>query len=178
MNRPPLHLVVMGVSGSGKTTVASLLARRLHCDLAEADDFHSPENKKKMSAGLPLNDLDREPWLKDIAAWIGDRARSGRSAVVTCSALKRSYRDLLRTAANPLAFLCLTGSRELIALRMRARTGHFMPASLLDSQLSTLEPLDPDECGLTLDVGGTPEEIAAKAEAGLETLPSRASQRG
>jgi gluconokinase len=170
VTREPQQVVVMGVAGSGKTTVAALLARRLGCEVAEADDFHPPSNLAKMSAGQPLDDRDREPWLADIAGWIAARDRDGRSAVVTCSALKRSYRDLLRTASPRLAFLHLTGSPELIAARMRARTGHFMPVSLLDSQLATLEPLGPDERGLTLDVGGAPEELAAAAAAGLARL--------
>jgi gluconokinase len=166
----PLQVVVMGVAGSGKTTVAALLARRLGAELAEADDFHPPSNLAKMSAGQPLDDRDREPWLLDIAAWLAARARDDRPAVVTCSALKRSYRDLLRRASPRLAFLHLTGAPELLAARMRARTGHFMPVSLLESQLSTLEPLGEDERGLTLDVGGTPEELAAAAEVGLGRL--------
>ncbi len=167
MTAEPLQVVVMGVAGSGKTTVAALLARRLGADLAEADDFHPPSNLAKMRAGTPLDDRDREPWLRDIAAWLGLRARDGRPAVVTCSALKRSYRDRLRTASPRLAFLHLTGAPELIAARMRARSGHFMPVSLLDSQFAALEPLGPGERGLTLDVGGAPEELAAAAEAWL-----------
>ena len=138
--------------------------------LAEADDVPPPSNLAKMSAGQPLDDRDREPWLRDIAAWIAARAGDGRPAVVTCSALKRSYRDLPRAASPRLAFLHLTGAPELIAARMRARSDHFMPVSLLDSQLATLEPLGPDERGRTLDVGSAPEELAASAEAGLTGL--------
>ena len=156
-------VVVMGVSGSGKSTVASLLARRLGAELADADEFHSPSNVSKMAAGLPLDDQDRAPWLRDIAAWIAARARAGRPAVVSCSALKRSYRDVLSAAAPRLVFLHLTGPRDLLERRMRDRTGHFMPASLLDSQLAALEPLEPDERGLTLDVTATPEAVVAAA---------------
>jgi len=159
-------VVVMGVSGSGKSTVASLLAGRLGCDLADADDFHPPSNVSKMAAGLPLDDQDRAPWLRDIAAWLSARARSGRSAVVSCSALKRAYRDVLRAACPRLVFLHLDGPREILMRRMRKRTGHFMPASLLDSQLAALEPLEPDERGLRLDVTAAPEVIVAAALAG------------
>jgi gluconokinase len=168
-------VVVMGVSGSGKSTVASLLAGRLGCELADADAFHSPSNVARMAAGVPLDDRDREPWLRDIAAWIGARARAGRPAVVSCSALKRAYRDVLRGAARGLVFLHLTGPRELLERRMRDRTGHFMPASLLDSQLAALEPLEPDERGLTLDVTAAPEEVVAAALAGW---PPEAANEG
>ena len=168
-------VVVMGVSGSGKSTVASVLAGRLGGELADADDFHPPSNVAKMAAGLPLDDQDREPWLRDIAAWLAVRTRSGRSAVVSCSALKRAYRDVLRAAAPGLVFLHLTGPRELLERRMRDRTGHFMPASLLDSQLAALEPLAPGERGLTLDVTDAPEVIVATALAGW---PAAAAHSG
>jgi gluconokinase len=168
-------VVVMGVSGSGKSTVASLLAGRLGCELADADDFHPPSNVAKMAAGLPLDDQDRAPWLRDIAAWMAVRARSGRSAVASCSALKRAYRDVLRAASPRLVFLHLTGPRELLERRMRDRTGHFMPASLLDSQLASLEPLAPDERGLTLDATDAPEVIVAAA---LASWPPAAAGSG
>jgi len=166
-------VVVMGVSGSGKSTVASVLAGRLGGELADADDFHPPSNVAKMAAGLPLDDQDREPWLRDIAAWLAVRTRSGRSAVVSCSALKRAYRDVLRAAAPGLVFLHLTGPRELLERRMQDRTGHFMPASLLDSQLAALEPLQDDERGLTLDVTAAPEAIVAAALAGWPPAAAR-----
>jgi gluconokinase len=157
---PPQHLVVMGVAGSGKTTVATLLAQRLGTEYAEADQFHPEANIAKMSAGTPLSDEDRWPWLEAIRDWLSAEADAGRSGVVTCSALKRSYRDLLRTARGRVCFVHLDGSPELLAERMEHRSGHFMPTSLLPSQLATLEPLDGDEPGFTVDVTRTPEEIA------------------
>ncbi|MFE6233667.1 gluconokinase [Cellulosimicrobium sp. NPDC057862] len=157
---PPQHLVVMGVAGSGKTTVATLLAQRLGTEYAEADQFHPEANIAKMSAGTPLTDEDRWPWLEAIRDWLSVEADAGRSGVVTCSALKRSYRDLLRTARGRVCFVHLDGSPELLAERMEHRSGHFMPTSLLPSQLATLEPLDDDEPGFTVDVTRTPEEIA------------------
>ena len=165
--RSPLQLVVMGVSGSGKSTVAVLIGERLGCEVAEGDDFHSPENVAKMAAGQPLTDEDRLPWLRAIAAWLAERARAGVPAIITCSALKRSYRDLLREAAPRLAFLHLSGDRALIADRIEARSGHFMPVQLLDSQYAALEPLEADERGLTLDVARTPDELADAALDGL-----------
>ena len=155
----PQHLVVMGVAGSGKTTVATLLARHLGTEYAEADQFHPEANIAKMSAGTPLTDEDRWPWLEAIRDWLSAEADAGRSGVVTCSALRRSYRDLLRTARGRVCFVHLDGSPELLAERMAHRSGHFMPTSLLPSQLATLEPLDDDEPGFTLDVTSTLEQI-------------------
>ncbi|MFD4993765.1 gluconokinase [Cellulosimicrobium cellulans] len=155
----PQHLVVMGVAGSGKTTVATLLARHLGTEYAEADQFHPEANIAKMSAGTPLTDEDRWPWLEAIRDWLSAEADAGRSGVVTCSALKRSYRDLLRTARGQVCFVHLDGSSDLLAERMAHRSGHFMPTSLLPSQLATLEALDDDEPGFTLDVASTPEQI-------------------
>ncbi len=170
------QVVVMGVAGCGKTTVAELLARRLGCDLAEADAFHSQANVAKMSAGIALTDEDRWPWLADIAAWIGREAAAGRAAVVTCSALKRAYRDVLRRASPGVVFLHLTGSKALLAARISARKGHFMPPSLLDSQLATLEPLGPEEPGVTVDVTPPPEALAEEAIALLRLEPAGARQ--
>jgi gluconokinase len=143
-------VVVMGVSGSGKTTVAEPLAARLGVDLGEADDFHPASNVDKMAAGHALDDADRAPWLRAIARWLADHRDEG--AVVTCSALKRGYRDLLREGAAGVVFLHLHGTRELLEQRMQGRAGHFMPASLLDSQLETLEGLERDEAGVVLDI--------------------------
>ncbi len=154
----PELLVVMGVAGSGKTTVAALLAGRLGAAFAEGDEFHSPENVRKMAAGTPLTDEDRWPWLARIRDWLAERARSGESAVVPCSALKRAYRDRLREA-GPVRFVHLTGSEVLLSGRIQGRAGHFMPPTLLASQLATLEPLAEDEAGLTVDVTGRPAEI-------------------
>jgi gluconokinase len=161
-------VVVMGVSGSGKTTVARLLARRLDVPYAEADEFHSRANVDKMSAGRPLTDGDRWPWLRSIASWIGARAGDG-GGVVTCSALKRGYRDLLRSDTDRVWFLHLHGSRDLIASRVVARTGHFMPPALLDSQFDDLQPLGDDEPGLVVDVGNAPEQIV---ETALRAMPA------
>src|SRR5882757_556306 len=138
--RPPV-VVVMGVSGSGKSTVGGLLAERLSVPYAEADDFHPAANIAKMSAGHPLDDADRAPWLAAIAAWITERGDGG--GVVSCSALRRRYRDRLREAAPGLFFLHLDGPPELIAARLAARTRHFMPSGLLDSQFEALERLAP-----------------------------------
>ncbi|MBD5785117.1 gluconokinase [Cellulosimicrobium terreum] len=161
---PPEHLVVMGVAGSGKTTVATLLADRLHTTYAEADQFHPQANIDKMSAGTPLTDDDRWPWLEAIRDWLSDEARAGRSGVVTCSALRRSYRDLLRSAYGTVCFVHLDGTVELLSERMEHRSGHFMPTSLLPSQLATLEPLADDERGFTLDISATPEDLADEIE--------------
>ncbi len=161
------QIVVMGVAGAGKTTVASELAARLGCEVADADDFHPQANIAKMAAGIPLQDDDRWPWLEAIAAWIRERARTGRTAVVTCSALKRSYRDVLRRASPQVVFVHLSGPPELIAERMRARRGHFMPPALLASQIATLQPLGPDEPGLTVNVARTPGELADEIVAAL-----------
>lgn len=157
------HIVVMGVSGSGKTTIATRLADRLGRPFAEADDMHPPANVAKMAAGTPLTDDDRGPWLATVRDWLTAQAEQGRSAVVTCSALRRVYRDVLREAAGGVTFVHLHGDPELLAERMRTRKGHFMPPSLLRSQLDTLEPLEPGEDGVRIPVDGTPDEIVALA---------------
>ncbi len=144
-------IVVMGVSGTGKSTVARLLAERLNWDFEEGDDLHPDPNIAKMKAGIPLTDEDRAPWLGNVAAWIRAHERAGRPGVVPCSALKRAYRDRLR--GEHVVFVHLVGSPELIAERMSARAGHFMPPSLLTSQLDTLEPPGADEQVLTVDIG-------------------------
>jgi gluconokinase len=153
-------IVVMGVSGAGKTTVGNALARRLGVDYAEADEFHPPENIAKMSSGTPLTDDDRWPWLHSIAAWIKDHQQQG--GVVTSSALKRKYRDVLRTGGE-VFFVHLDGTRELIAERLAARKGHFMPVALLDSQIADLEPLHSDERGVVLDIDAEPDELVEAA---------------
>jgi gluconokinase len=164
----PLPLVaVMGVAGSGKTTVGRLLADRLGVPYAEADDFHPAANIAKMSAGQPLDDADREPWLDAIAEWLADRG--ARGGVVSCSALRRRYRNRLRAAAPGLVFLHLDGPPELIAGRLAARTRHFMPSALLDSQFEALEPLAPDEAGAVVSIDGSPEQVTAFA---LTALPA------
>ncbi|WP_320773914.1 gluconokinase [Streptomyces sp. CRN 30] len=168
----PHVVVVMGVAGTGKTTIGPLLAARLGVPYAEGDDFHPPANIAKMSAGTPLDDDDRWPWLDAIGEWAHGRA--GLGGVVSCSALKRSYRDRLRAAAPGVVFVHLTGSRELIADRMSHRAGHFMPTALLDSQFATLQPLQADEAGVAVDVAGGPEEIASRAADSLRALPEPA----
>jgi gluconokinase len=164
----PTCVVVMGVSGAGKSTVARLLADRLDWPMAEADEFHPAGNIEKMSAGTPLTDADREPWLAAIRDWITARAAAGGSAVVTCSALKRAYRDVLRDADARVRFVYLHGTADVIGDRMRHRSGHFMPPSLLRSQFEVLEPLRSDEDGATVDVAGTPDLIVEEAVTRLD----------
>ncbi|MFF8846143.1 gluconokinase [Streptomyces sp. NPDC015127] len=166
----PHVVVVMGVAGTGKTTIGPLLAATLGVPYAEGDDFHPPANIAKMSAGIPLDDDDRRPWLDAIGAWAHDRA--GHGGVVSSSALKRMYRDRLRAAAPGIVFLHLTGDRALIERRMTERKGHFMPTALLDSQFATLQPLGDDEAGVAVDVSGSPEEITERAVAALRRLGS------
>ncbi|MGV9286952.1 gluconokinase [Streptomyces sp. NPDC003719] len=168
----PHVVVVMGVAGTGKTTIGPLLAARLGVPYAEGDDFHPPANIAKMTAGTPLTDEDRWPWLDAIGGWAHGRA--GLGGVVSSSALKRSYRDRLRDAAPGVVFVHLTGSRELIGDRMSHRAGHFMPTALLDSQFATLQPLEPDEAGVAVDVAGSPEEITERAADALKALPQPA----
>ncbi|MFF8879052.1 gluconokinase [Streptomyces flaveolus] len=165
----PHVVVVMGVAGTGKTTIGPLLAARLGVPYAEGDDFHPPANIAKMTAGTPLTDEDRWPWLDAIGGWAHGRA--GLGGVVSSSALKRSYRDRLRAAAPGVVFVHLTGSRELIEDRMSHREGHFMPTALLDSQFATLQPLEPDEAGVAVDVAGSPEEITERAANALKARP-------
>ncbi|MGJ3509239.1 gluconokinase [Enemella sp. A6] len=159
-----VHIVAMGVSGSGKTTVAAMLATRLGYTFGEADTFHPQANVDKMAAGHPLTDDDRWPWLADLAEWMRSRAAAGQSTVLACSALKRSYREVLNSGVEGgCLYLHLHGEASLIAQRMAARS-HFMPPELLQSQLATLEPLGPHERGVQLDLGRTPEELT---EAGI-----------
>ncbi|WP_261663088.1 gluconokinase [Deinococcus sp. Marseille-Q6407] len=154
------HLVIMGVSGSGKSTLAAELQRQLGWPFAEADEFHPQANIDKMSRGEALTDRDRWPWLEALRDWMSRQDRAGQPSLVTCSALKRSYRDLLRGAEGEVVFALLHGDRDLLSQRLQRRKGHFMPPSLLDSQLSTLELPAPDEAGvLTLDITRTPAEL-------------------
>jgi gluconokinase len=150
-------LVVMGVSGSGKTTVGALLAGKLGWPYAEADAFHSAANVAKMAAGQPLTDEDRSPWLQAIGSWIDGQLARGERGVVTCSALKRAYRDSLRRPGVQLVYL--RGTRELIARRMAARQGHFFEQTMLDSQLATLEEPSPDEDVISVPIEGDPATI-------------------
>jgi gluconokinase len=159
-------LVVMGVAGTGKSTVAGLLAKRLNWEFQEGDALHPPANVAKMSAGIPLTDEDRWPWLDAISAWIKEKTQRGEPGILTCSALKRSYRDRLR--GPNVIFVFLNGSREVIAARMAGRSDHFMPPALLDSQLATLEPPAADENVLTIDLGATPSDEVAEVLHALE----------
>lgn len=161
-------VVVMGVSGSGKTTVAAMLAGALHCQFLEGDDLHPPSNVAKMHGGTPLTDADRWPWLRKIASEIDGWRSRGESGVVTCSALKRTYRDILIGDRPDVALVYLRGSRELIQQRMAARHEHFMPVALLDSQFATLEEPGPDERPVVVDIGGRPAEIVAEIVRQLE----------
>ncbi|HXS85607.1 MAG TPA: gluconokinase [Mycobacterium sp.] len=145
----------MGVSGSGKSTVGAALARRLDVAFADADTFHPAANIAKMSAGTPLDDNDRRPWLAAVGQWLADHS----SGVMSCSALKRRYRDQLRSRRTDIEFLHLTGSPELVAGRQAGRSGHFMPPSLVISQFDALEPLDPDERGMAIDVGRSVDAV-------------------
>ena len=165
----PKVVVVMGVAGTGKTTIGPLLAARYGVPYAEGDDFHPPANRAKRSAGTPLTDDDRWPWLDAIGDWAHGRA--GLGGVVSCSALKRSYRDRLRAEAPGVVFVHLAGDRSLIEDRMSHRQGHFMPTALLDSQFATLQPLQEDEAGVVVDVSGGPEEITGRAAKALAAPP-------
>lgn len=165
-----LHVVVMGVAGAGKTTVSAALADRLGWVLAEADEFHPQANVTKMASGIPLTDEDRWPWLRGIRDWMTSQATVGRSTVLTCSALRHSYRRLLAEADGRVVFAHLDGSPELLAARMANRTGHFMPTGLLPSQLATLEPLTQAECAngsLRLDISQSPESLVDAIQATL-----------
>jgi gluconokinase len=152
-------IVVMGVTGSGKTTVGVILAEQLGVPFADADDFHSDEAKATMAAGHPLTDEDRAPWLLRLAAWLRSHPDG---AVLACSALKRRYRDVLRTGAEKLCFLRLAGDPAVVTERVAHRTHHYMPASLVQSQYDTLEPLSPDECGIAVDFTLDPEQIVER----------------
>ena len=156
---PVVSVVVMGVTGSGKTTVAVELARRLGWDFTEGDDHHPAANVEKMRAGHPLDDDDRLPWLRELAGWIGQHEASGRSCVLTCSALKRSYRDLLCTGHPSVWFAHVTAPETTITDRVSHRPGHYMPPSLVPSQFATLEPLGEDEPGRAVPGTGSAAEV-------------------
>lgn len=173
-DRPPTrHIVVMGVSGVGKTTVALAISELSGLRFAEADDFHTEENVARMRAGIPLDDADRWPWLRDLAGWMAARHAEGVSTILACSALKRSYRDVLREGSPDVEFVHLDGDTDLIRERLTRRTGHYMSAGLLSSQQAILEPLGPDESGIRLTVERPPDELAAAAIAllGLPGTP-------
>lgn len=164
-------LAVMGVSGSGKTTLGEALGQRLGLPFADADDFHSRANLAKMSAGVPLEDADRRPWLRAIGEWLADRPDTG--CVLSCSALKRSYRDLLRESAPALNFIHLNPPPPVVHRRMAGRLGHFMPASLVESQFQALEPLHPDEPGIVLDADLPVDQLLTACLAAYPGFPVR-----
>jgi carbohydrate kinase (thermoresistant glucokinase family) len=157
----------MGVAGVGKSTIAQRLADDLGLELAEGDDFHPRANIEKMSSGRPLTDEDRWPWLEALANWTAERRAAGRSTVLTCSALRRAYRDVLRRPDPATFFVHLVGEESLLRERMASRQ-HFMPASLLRSQFETLEPLEPDESGIAVDTVASVEAIAERVESALQ----------
>lgn len=167
-----LCLVVMGVSGVGKSTTAECLADRLGWKLAEGDEFHPQANIDKMSAGIPLNDEDRGPWLTALRDWISAQAAAGVCTVVTCSALKRRYRELLSGASCRVCFVHLVAEADDIAARMSQRRGHYMPGSLLGSQFADLEPLGSDEDGLAVTVDQPPAELVERALVELDLVPA------
>ncbi len=158
-DEPGLVVVVMGVAGSGKSTVGRLLAARLGADFIEGDDLHPAENRAKMSRGEPLDDADRAPWLATLVAVAEERRAGGRDVVLSCSALRRRYRDRLRGIGRPLLFVHLHGSEAVIRARMSARTDHFMPTSLIASQIATLEPPVGEPDVSEVDIDGDPAAI-------------------
>jgi carbohydrate kinase (thermoresistant glucokinase family) len=164
----PCVVVVMGVSGCGKSTIAAMLAGRMRWEFEEGDALHPAANVAKMASGTPLTDEDRWPWLDAVAAHIDDWLAKGRSGVITCSALKRRYRDVIIGDRPNVRIAYLKGSRELIANRLAARQGHFMPSALLDSQLATLEEPTADEHPIVVEIGARPEVIAAQIGDALE----------
>ena len=174
----PYAIIVMGVSGSGKSTLGAELARRLRCDFLEGDAFHSAGSVAKMRSGRPLDDQDRWPWLDRIAAGLHDAARTDGTAVAACSALKRAYRDRLAHAVGmPLLFVFLdTKDSGELARRLVHRADHYMPASLLASQLDTLEALGPDERAVTLDAEEAPDRLCAEALAWIGREMSGAAE--
>ncbi len=151
----------MGVAGSGKSVIGAALAVALGIEFVEGDQYHSAENVERMSRGIPLTDDDRAVWLRSLAARIRDAKEAGTGLVISCSALKRSYRDILRSEASDLRFVFLKGERALIAERIATRRGHFMPPSLLDSQLDTLEEPSPDEKAWVCDIRNSPQDLVA-----------------
>ena len=164
----PLTVVVMGVSGCGKSTVGRLVAKRLGATFLDADDFHPPANVERMRAGIALTDDDRAGWLDALSARLESEGQAGEAAVLACSALKRTYRDALRQATPDLALVHLAGSPALLAERIAARPGHYMPPSLLPSQLALLEAPGDDERAITLDVAQPTDQLVAAI---LRTLP-------
>ncbi|MDR7111585.1 gluconokinase [Microbacterium trichothecenolyticum] len=164
LSTPPI-LVLMGPSGTGKSTVGAMLSGRLGWPFQEGDDLHPAANVEKMRRGHALTDADRIPWLELVAAWIDERRAAGEPGIVTCSALKRSYRDILRR--DNVTFVNFTGDAAVVRDRMMRRQGHFMPPALLDSQFATLEAPGPDEQAIDIDIALPPEDQAALVASAL-----------
>ena len=162
MSYPPM--IVMGVQGTGKSTVGVALAEKFSMEFTDGDDLHPRANKEKMAAGHPLNDADRLPWLTDIGTTIARKRAEGVTAIIACSALKRWYRELLRHYVPDLFFVHLAGPKELVASRIASRSHEYMPASLLDSQYDTLEPLGEHEAGVTVSIEPLPIDIVRHVE--------------
>lgn len=171
MTERPLHVVVMGVSATGKTSVAERLAEELGWPFEEGDDHHPQSNVDKMAAGVPLDDDDRRPWLEALAGLLAREHAAGRSSVLTCSALRRSYRDILRSEVpeDLIFFVHLAADFDVLRDRMALRQRHFMPTSLLQSQFDTLEPLEPDERGVLVDVTPPLDQVVARALAAVRS---------
>ncbi len=163
MNKRPVHLVIMGVTGTGKSTIGEGVAKRFGLTYAEGDDFHSEANKAKMKHGHPLTDEDRWPWLRSLRDWMSEQASHGNSTVVACSALRRVYRDILREAVGDVYFVHLKLPQDVNVDRLNARHGHYMATGMLDSQLSTLEELADSEDGATVMNVGDPQQVVDKA---------------
>src|SRR6478609_9052325 len=172
-----IRIVVMGVSGCGKTTIGDLVARELGIPFLDGDSLHPVENVAKMAAGTPLTDEDRWPWLATVGAELAKAGDGG--LVLACSALRRSYRDAIRAQAPDTVFLHLHGTKEVLKARTEGRTGHFMPPALLDSQLATLEPLDADEAGFVVDIAAPVPDVVAQALKGIgAVVPSPKKEQG
>lgn len=165
----PVHLVVMGVAGTGKTTIAEGIAERFGLPFAEGDDFHSPANKARMAAGQPLVDEDRWPWLRSVRDWMSQQALAGRSSVVACSALREAYRDILRDADGDVFFVHLVLPEDVNIGRLDSRQGHYMTTPMLDSQLATLEVLSDSEDGIEAVNVGEPQQVVAEVSAVVES---------
>lgn len=168
------HYVIMGICGCGKTTAAQIVEQHLNCAYAEGDDFHSQANRDKMGSGIPLTDEDRKPWLENLRDWMSEQAQKGaQHSVVTCSALKKSYRDILREAEGEVYFIHLAPPVSVNRQRMEQRQGHYMKADMVDSQLAILEPLKSNEQGIVIDHAGTPDEVGADIRAWLDSIKTR-----
>jgi beta-N-acetylhexosaminidase len=165
------RVIVMGVSGCGKTTIGDLVARELGVRFLDGDSLHPVENVAKMAAGTPLTDEDRWPWLALVGSELA--AAGSEGLVLACSALRRSYRDAIRAQAPDTVFLHLHGSKEVLGSRLEGRSGHFMPAALLESQLATLEPLGADEAGVVLDIAAPVDAVVEQAMSSLSRFGSR-----